>query len=41
MLQKIDVKSALWLEAVASYREASFAYRLEDLIFVNLRLQFR
>ena len=38
--QNIDVKKAFRQVSVAPDREGAFAYRLEDLVFVDLRLQF-
>ena len=40
LLQTMDVKSASRQVGVAPDRAAAFAYRLEDLVFVDLRLQF-
>ena len=40
LLQKMDVKSAFRQVGVAPDRTAAFAYRMEDLVFVDLRLQF-
>ena len=40
LLQKMDVKIAFRQVGVAPDRAAAFAYRLEDLVFVDLRLQF-
>ena len=40
LLQKMDVKITLRQVGVAPGQAAAFAYLLEDLIFVDLRLQF-
>ena len=40
LTQKMDVKSAFRQVGVAPDRAAVFAYRLEDLVFVDLQLQF-
>ena len=39
LLQKMDTKSAFREVGVAPDRAAAFDYRLEDLIFIDLRLQ--
>ena len=40
LLQRMDVKTAFRQVSVTPDRAAAFAYRLEDLIFFDLRLQF-
>ena len=40
LLQKMDVNSAFRQVGIAPDRAAAFAYRLEVLVFVDLRLQF-
>ena len=40
LLQRIDIKNAFRQVGVAPDRAATFAYRLGDLIFADLSLQF-
>lgn len=40
LLQEMDVKTAFRQVGITPRGEESFAYQLEDLIFVHLRFQF-